>query len=70
MIAQLSPQRLAADEQLLADTLAVLERAGCQFWACDGPTLTPKPMITCAACVQVAKLRRRLSLPIRQNGAA
>lgn len=67
MIATPTPQRLAADERLLAESLDVLERAGCQFWACDGPTLRPKPMVTCAACVTVAKLRRRLGRPITER---
>lgn len=51
--------------ELLADALDSLERSGCQFWACDGPTLRPKPMVTCHRCVTVAKLRRALRLPVR-----
>jgi hypothetical protein len=60
-------RRVAEDTKLLADALDVLERAGCQFWACDGPTLRPVHMITCAACSTVARLRYRLDLPIKQG---
>lgn len=67
MIANPSPQRLAADEKLISDALDALERAGCQFWACNGPTLRPEPMVTCSACLQVARLRKRLGLPVRQG---
>ncbi|GLZ62838.1 hypothetical protein [Micromonospora sp. NBRC 107095] len=48
---------LTIDSELLDDTIDVLERVGCQFWACDGPTLEPVDMKTCAACALLARLR-------------
>lgn len=45
---------------LLADVIDTLERVGCQFDHCDGPTPTPVPMITCHVC---ALLGRLYSLP-------
>jgi hypothetical protein len=62
-----SHQRLAADETLLADALDALEMTGCQFWACEGPTLRPKPMVTCDVCAVTARLRRRLHRAVRQG---
>lgn len=64
-MAKASPQRLAADERLMRCTLESLERVGCQFFACDGPTLRPKAMKTCHVCVEIAQLRKRLGLPIK-----
>jgi hypothetical protein len=55
------------DGELLAAALDVLEHAGCQFWACEGPTLEPIDMVTCGACATVAQLRQRLGKPIRQG---
>lgn len=43
--------------ELLAAAIETLERVGCQFFACDGPTLEPEPMITCHACATLAQLR-------------
>lgn len=42
---------------LITDTIAALEAAGCQFWACEGPTLKPMDMKTCNVCVALAKWR-------------
>ena len=53
-----------ADTQLLAEALDALEQAGCQFWACEGPTLKPIDMVTCNACATIARLRQRLERPI------
>jgi hypothetical protein len=49
---------------LLADVLETLERTGCQFWACEGPTLTPKDMTTCNPCAMIARLRQQLGMPV------
>jgi len=45
------------EDELLADAIDSLERVGCQFWACEGPTLTPVPMKTCHRCDVLARLR-------------
>lgn len=46
--------------QLLAEVRDTLERVGCQFWACQGPTLEPVDMVTCFRCVTLAKVRAAL----------
>jgi len=48
------------DKELLEESLGTLERMPCQFWACEGPTLRPKHMITCCRCSLLAKLAKRL----------
>jgi hypothetical protein len=60
-------QRLVADVALLTEALDALEMVGCQFWACEGPTLRPKPMVTCDVCGVTARLRRRLGKAVRQG---
>jgi hypothetical protein len=55
------------DHELLAEALDALEMAGCAFWACDGPTLRPKDMRTCIVCSTIARLRRRLGIPVKQG---
>jgi hypothetical protein len=52
-----------SDADLLTEALDSLERAGCQFWHCEGPTLEPVDMSTCHRCVAVAQLRVRLGQP-------
>lgn len=52
---------------LLAETIETLERVGCQFWACDGPTLEPVDMKTCYACETLAKLRVAAGRPARTS---
>jgi hypothetical protein len=42
---------------LLDEAIETLERLGCQFGFCDGPTLEPVDMKTCYACEMLAKLR-------------
>lgn len=42
---------------LLDEAIETLERLGCQFGFCDGPTLEPVDMKTCYACGTLAKLR-------------
>jgi hypothetical protein len=40
---------------LITETVEALERAGCQFWACEGPTLEPVSMLTCNVCAVLAQ---------------
>ena len=49
-----------SDKELLEESLEVLQRIPCQGWACEGPTLRPKHMITCFRCAHVATLAKRL----------
>lgn len=48
------------DRNLFEDVLDVLQRIDCLFWACEGPTLRPIPMVTCCRCNLLAKLSKRL----------
>jgi len=48
---------------LLVESLATLEHVGCQFWACEGPTLEPIDMVTCRVCELIARLRDTLGRP-------
>lgn len=41
----------------LRSALAVLERVGCQFWACPGPDAPHEDMMTCYVCAEIAALR-------------
>jgi len=50
------------DKELLEESLEVLERVGCQFWACGGPTLRPGYATTCFRCSTVARLAKRLGV--------
>lgn len=50
---------------LVAEALASLERVGCQFDHCDGPTLEPVNMVTCHVCETIARLRAALGRPAR-----
>ena len=52
------------DQPLLAEALDSLERVGCQFVGCDGPTLDPGDMLTCHVCDLIARIRQRLGRPI------
>lgn len=52
-------KKLIRDNFLLAESLEVLERTPCAFWACKGPTLRPIDMVTCIRCELVAKLQKR-----------
>lgn len=45
------------NQSLLVEAIETLERVGCQFDFCDGPTLDPVPMGTCYLCETLAKLR-------------
>jgi hypothetical protein len=48
------------DKQLLEEALDALEYAGCQFFACEGPSKRPVSMKTCRVCWSVRHLRKRL----------
>lgn len=50
---------------LIADALDSLERVGCQFDHCDGPTTEPVNMVTCHVCETIARLRVALGRPAR-----
>lgn len=60
-------RRAADDRRLLAEALESLERSGCVFEFCEGPTPRPKHMVTCHVCDLIGRLRRRLGLPIRDG---
>lgn len=47
--------------ELLGETIVTLERVGCQFQFCQGPTLAPVPMRTCFVCETLAKLQQSLA---------
>ncbi|WP_157528749.1 hypothetical protein [Nocardia sp. NRRL S-836] len=49
------------DAELLREVIDTLERVGCQFDFCRGPTLEPVPMITCCACATLACVRARVN---------
>lgn len=51
--------RKTNDATLLRESMRVLERTPCQFWACQGPTLQPIAMVTCFRCAMLAKLQQR-----------
>ena len=56
-----------ASDEMLQETLAALERVGCQFHLCNGPTLEPEDMRTCYVCKTIAKGRHHLGLPVRRT---
>jgi hypothetical protein len=51
---------------LLVESIDALERIGCQFTHCDGPTLEPVDMVTCFACALLARLRVAVGRPARR----
>jgi hypothetical protein len=55
----------AVPTDLVAEVVETLERVGCQFDFCDGPTLDPVPMGTCYRCETLAKVRVAAGLPPR-----
>lgn len=55
MIEQAAVVQVPAD--LWADIRGSLEQSGCQFWACEGPTLQPIDMVTCHTCATLARVR-------------
>ncbi len=52
--------------EVIEDAIAALVSAGCQFWACKGPTLNPIPMITCNACAAVGVLSAAIDKEVPQ----
>lgn len=52
---------------LALEALEALERVGCQFYMCTGPTLEPEDMVTCFACITVAKLRTLLGMEVHKH---
>lgn len=54
------------ERELLEDVFDQLE---CKFWACEGPTLRPKHMITCECCHLKAKLAKKLGfyIPVKDR---
>ena len=52
---------------LLDEAIESLERVGCQFGYCDGPTLDPVDMRTCYVCETLAKLRVAADQPQRRD---
>lgn len=57
----------AETEGLVLEAIEALERIGCQFFACDGPTLEPVNMSTCFVCDLLARLRVEAGLPPRRD---
>jgi len=56
--------KIATD--LLEEAIDALDRVGCQFEHCDGPTLDPVPMCTCYRCDIIARLRVVAGQPARR----
>lgn len=54
-------------EALLLEAIDALERVGCQFDMCDGPTLEPVSMSTCYLCETLAKIRAAVGRPPRSG---
>lgn len=54
--------------ELLTESVDALERLGCQFQFCDGPTLEPIDMVTCYRCDLLARLRAAIGRPPRLPG--
>jgi hypothetical protein len=52
---------------LLAEVIEALERVGCEYNFCDGPTLEPVDMVTCYVCETLAKLRVAAGRPARRD---
>ncbi len=52
---------------LLAEVAGALEQVGCQFFACDGPTLEPVDMVTCFVCDLLARVRVAIGQPPTQD---
>jgi hypothetical protein len=50
------------DKKLLREAMEALELTDCNFWACEGPTLRPINMVTCARCAMLAKLQKRFGV--------
>lgn len=55
------------DTATLAEAIETLERVGCQYNFCGGPTMQPVDMVTCFACETLAKLRVAAGRPPRTD---
>jgi len=53
---------------LIMEAAEALERVGCQFQFCDGPTLEPVDGVTCFRCDLLARLRVAIGQPPRRSG--
>ncbi len=52
-----SEQMAQIPDEMLSEMVETLERVGCQFQFCGGPTLEPVAMVTCFVCDLLARLR-------------
>jgi hypothetical protein len=53
-------------QELVVEAADALERVGCQFQFCDGPTLEPVDGVTCFRCDLLARLRAAVGRPARR----
>lgn len=53
----MTTKRLTPLEQ---EALEVLDRVGCQYFACEGPDKRPKDMQTCMVCRLIRKLKQKV----------
>ena len=42
----------------VSEIIDILERVGCQFWACEGPSRPVEDMVTCVRCSALRQLYR------------
>jgi hypothetical protein len=59
-----SPEMNETATDLLRESMETLERTGCEFFACPGPTIDPEPMLSCFRCLTLGRLRAFLGLPV------
>lgn len=60
-------QQVVVPRDLLEEIVESLDMAGCRFWACKGPTLTPVNMTTCHRCAALARARQLIGLPVEDQ---
>jgi hypothetical protein len=65
-----SAPTVAVPADLFSDAIDSLERCDCQFWACEGETLTPIDMVTCHRCSTLARLRTLITETNPSGGAS
>ncbi len=53
--------------EALQGSLDVLERTPCLFWACKGPDVPRKHMVTCIVCQQIQDNRIALATPDKES---
>jgi hypothetical protein len=56
----------SVDLALVAEIEETLQRVGCQYEFCEGPTLEPDAMVTCYRCVTLAQVRSLTCQPVRR----